>query len=48
MIREPKTGIGIKVGLQKLFNDNSEEAKLLAFQLSLLKSHLAVNSFSAL
>lgn len=30
-------GVGIRVGLQNLFNDNSEEAKLLAFQLELLK-----------
>lgn len=49
-------GVGIRIGftlrvakgLHNLFNDNSEEAKLLAFQLQLLKSHLAVNSFSAL
>lgn len=30
--------------LQNLFNDNSEEAKLLAFQLELLKNYLG--SFS--
>lgn len=33
-------GAGIRVGLQQLFNDNSEEAKLLAFQLQLLKDYL--------
>jgi len=33
-------GNGIRVGLQKLFNDQNEEAKLLVFQLELLKNHL--------
>lgn len=36
-------GDGIRVGLQKLFNDSSEEAKLLAYQLGLLKNHLGGN-----
>lgn len=40
-------GVGIRVGLQNLFNDNSDEAKLLAFQLQLLKSHLGNNFQSA-
>ena len=33
-------GDGIRVGLTSLFNDSSEEAKLLAYQLELLKNHL--------
>ena len=37
-------GEGIRVGLQNLFNDTSEEAQILASQLELLKSHLGVNS----
>jgi hypothetical protein len=32
-------GSGIRVGLQNLFNDDSEESKLLALQLDLLKQH---------
>jgi len=32
-------GNGIRVGLTRLFNDNSDEAKLLALQLQLLKNH---------
>lgn len=35
-----RAGDGIRVGLQNLFNDNSDKAKLLAFQLELLKNHL--------
>ena len=35
-----RAGNGIRVGLQNLLNDNSEEAKLLTFQLELLKNHL--------
>lgn len=31
------------VGLQKLFNDTSDEAKLLAYQLELLKNHMLYN-----
>lgn len=34
-----RTGDGIRGGLQNLFNDSSEEAKLLAFQLQLLNNH---------
>lgn len=33
-------GNGIRVGLQRLFNDQNEEAKMLVYQLELLKSHL--------
>jgi len=33
-----RAGDGIRVGLQNLLNDNSAEAKLLAFQLEALKS----------
>ena len=36
-------GNGIRVELQNLFNDNKEEAKLLAYQLELLKNHLSSN-----
>lgn len=36
-------GEDIRVGLQNLFNDSSEEAKLLAYQLSLLNNHLNSN-----
>ncbi len=39
-------GVGVRDGLFRLFNDNSEEAKLLAFQLDLLKKHLGVERFS--
>ena len=38
-------GNGIRVGLRNLFNDQNEEAKLLAGQLDLLKNHLKVSSF---
>jgi hypothetical protein len=34
-------GEGIRDRLLKLFNDSSEETKLLAFQLKLLKNHTA-------
>ena len=39
-------GVGIRVGLLNLFNDTSEEAKLLAFQLDLLKQHLGEEKLS--
>lgn len=44
----PGAGNGIRVRLAQLFNDNSEEAKLLALQLQLLKNHLEENLSSKL
>lgn len=38
--------LGVRVGLRNLFNDNSEEAKTLAFQLELLKKQLGIERFS--
>ena len=44
--RNSGAGVGVRVGLLNLFNDTSEEAKLLAFQLDLLKQHLGVEKLS--
>ena len=37
---------GIRVGLQKLFNDQNEEVKLLVSQLEVLRNHILVNFYS--
>ena len=36
----PGAGEGIRDGLTRMLNDNTEKAKLLAFQMELLKNHL--------
>ena len=41
LYQQKRAGDGIRVGLQNLLNDNSEEAKLLGFQLEMLNNHLA-------
>lgn len=43
-----RAGVGVRVGLQNLFNDNSEKAKLLAFQmvrLSIMLSNMLTISY---